>query len=112
MCEYHSVLHGRELRVEHEEHAAAQGATAARGMLGATAPHEEVPYFFSDLADWASLEYVGPALDWASEELTGSESDGAFAIDYLDAEGRLVACLSVGGAGDLDAARERLRAGV
>jgi 3-phenylpropionate/trans-cinnamate dioxygenase ferredoxin reductase subunit len=111
MCEYHSALHGRELRVEHEEHAAAQGATAARGMLGATAPHEEVPYFFSDLADWASLEYVGPALDWAREELTGSESDGAFAIDYLDAEGRLVACLSVGGAGDLDAARERLRAG-
>jgi 3-phenylpropionate/trans-cinnamate dioxygenase ferredoxin reductase subunit len=110
MCEYASVVHGRELRVEHEEHAAAQGVTAARGLLGGPVPHEEIPYFFSDLADWASLEYVGPALDWAREELTGSEADGAFAVDYLDGEGRLVACLSVGGAGDLDTARERLRA--
>jgi 3-phenylpropionate/trans-cinnamate dioxygenase ferredoxin reductase subunit len=111
MCEYVSVVHGRELRVEHEEHAAAQGRTAARGLLGRPVAHEEIPYFFSDLADWASLEYVGPALDWEREELTGSEAGGAFAIDYLDGEGRLVACLSVGGAGDLDAARERLRAG-
>ena len=33
-------------------------------MLGAAEPYREVPYFFSDLADWASLEYVGPAEDW------------------------------------------------
>ena len=62
MCEYDSVVHGRVVRIEHEEVAAAQGATAARNMLGADAPHDEVPYFFSDLSDWASLEYLGPAL--------------------------------------------------
>ena len=28
------------------------------------AQHDVVPYFFSDLADWASLEYVGPAREW------------------------------------------------
>ncbi len=33
-------------------------------MLGEAEPFREVPYFFSDLADWASLEYVGPATDW------------------------------------------------
>jgi 3-phenylpropionate/trans-cinnamate dioxygenase ferredoxin reductase component len=111
MCEYASALHGRALRVEHEDHAAEQGATAARGMLGQDAPHAAVPYFFSDLADWASLEYVGPALVWAREEVAGSEAGGAFAVDYLDGEDRLLARLSVGGAGDLDAARERLRDG-
>ena len=34
MCEYDSVVHGRRLRVEHEEVAAAQGRHAARAMLG------------------------------------------------------------------------------
>src|SRR4051812_4949685 len=62
ICEYDSVVHGRVMRIEHEEVAAAQGATAARNMLGADAPHDVVPYFFSDLADWAAIEYVGPAL--------------------------------------------------
>jgi 3-phenylpropionate/trans-cinnamate dioxygenase ferredoxin reductase subunit len=108
MCEYESVIHGRELRVEHEEHAAAQGATAARNMLGAGRPHDVVPYFFSDLADWASLEYVGPALDWAREELTGSVDDGRFGVSYLDAEGKVLAHLSVNGGGDIDSARERM----
>ena len=49
MCEYDSVVHGRVMRIEHEEVAAAQGATAARNMLGADVAHDEVPYFFSDL---------------------------------------------------------------
>ena len=43
-----------------------------------------MPYFFSDLADWASLEYVGPALSWDDEELEGSIDDGAFAIWYRE----------------------------
>ncbi|MCW2997348.1 MAG: oxidoreductase [Solirubrobacterales bacterium] len=108
MCEYASVVHGRELRIEHEEHAAAQGATVARVIMGSGEPHTEVPYFFSDLADWCSLEYVGPAADWAHEVLDGSVEDGAFSVTYLDAERRVVACLSVNGSGDLDAARGRI----
>ncbi|MCW3041168.1 MAG: oxidoreductase [Solirubrobacterales bacterium] len=111
MCEYASVVHGHALRVEHEEHAAAQGATAARGMLGGTDPHTEVPYFFSDLADWLSLEYVGPARDWDSEEVEGSVEDGAYAITYLDAQRKVLGYLSVGGAGDLDAARAAITSG-
>jgi NADPH-dependent 2,4-dienoyl-CoA reductase/sulfur reductase-like enzyme len=108
MCEYESVVHGRVVRIEHEEVAAAQGRTAARNMLGADAPHDEVPYFFSDLSDWASLEYVGPASSWDDEELEGSVDDGAFAIWYREG-GAVRAMLSVGGAGDLDAARAAIR---
>jgi 3-phenylpropionate/trans-cinnamate dioxygenase ferredoxin reductase subunit len=111
MCEYASVVHGHALRVEHEQHAAAQGASAARSMLGSTDPHTELPYFFSDLADWLSLEYVGPAKDWDSEVIDGSVEDGVYSVTYLDAERKVLACLSVGGGGDLDAARARIVSG-
>jgi len=108
MCEYDSVVHGRVMRIEHEEVAAAQGRTVARNMLGADVAHDEVPYFFSDLSDWASLEYVGPALSWDEEQVEGSVDDGAFAVWYRES-GRVRALLSVGGAGDLDHARDLIR---
>ncbi|MEA2255299.1 MAG: 3-phenylpropionate/trans-cinnamate dioxygenase ferredoxin reductase component [Solirubrobacteraceae bacterium] len=110
MCEYDSVVHGRPMRIEHEEVAAALGRTAARNLLGADVAHDEVPYFFSDLSDWASLEYVGPALQWDAEEVEGSVDDDAFAVWYRQ-DGAVRAMLSVGGAGDLDRARELIREG-
>ncbi len=110
ICEYDSVVHGRVVRIEHEEVAAAQGATAARNMLGADAPHDVVPYFFSDLSDWASLEYVGPAAAWDEEVVRGDVDGGAFAIWYLEG-GRVRAMLSVGGAGDVDRANELIASG-
>ncbi len=59
-CEYESVLHGRRMRIEHWEVARAQGKAAAAAVAGRPADFAEVPYFWSDLADWATLEYVGP----------------------------------------------------
>ena len=64
VCSYESVIHGRRLRIEHWDVALQQGQHAAKGMLGETEPYRVVPYFFSDLSDWASLEYVGPAEKW------------------------------------------------
>ena len=110
ICEYESVVHGRVVRIEHEEVAAAQGATAARNMLGADAPHDVVPYFFSDLSDWASLEYVGPAAAWDEEVVRGDVDGGAFAIWYLEG-GRVRAMLSVGGAGDVERANALIASG-
>ncbi|HEY1356119.1 MAG TPA: NAD(P)/FAD-dependent oxidoreductase, partial [Solirubrobacterales bacterium] len=63
-CNYESVVHGRRLRVEHWDVAMQQGIAAAGNMLGDQRDYDVVPYFFSDLADWASLEYVGPAYEW------------------------------------------------
>ncbi len=108
ICEYDSVVHGRMVRIEHFQVAADHGATAARNMLGADSAHDVVPYFWSDLSDWTTLEYVGPALAWDEEVLDGSPDEDKFAIRYLQ-EGRLVACLSVGGHADLDAAGAELR---
>jgi 3-phenylpropionate/trans-cinnamate dioxygenase ferredoxin reductase subunit len=110
ICEYDSVVHGRVMRIEHEEVAAAQGATAARNMLGADAPHDVVPYFFSDLSDWAAIEYVGPALSWDEEVVRGDIDSGPFAVWYLE-EGRVRAALSVDGAADLDRARALIASG-
>jgi 3-phenylpropionate/trans-cinnamate dioxygenase ferredoxin reductase subunit len=109
MAEYESVVHGRRVRIEHEEVAAAHGRTVARNMLGADAAHDEVPYFFSDLADWAFLEYVGPAHGWDDEVVEGDVASGQFAIAYRR-DGRDVAYLSANGHGDLDAARARISA--
>jgi 3-phenylpropionate/trans-cinnamate dioxygenase ferredoxin reductase component len=110
ICEYDSVVHGRVMRIEHEEVAVAQGATAARNMLGADVPHAVVPYFFSDLSDWASLEYVGPALTSDAEVVRGSIDDGTFAVWYLEGD-RVRAMLSVNGGGDVDRANELVASG-
>lgn len=111
VCEYASVVHGgRRIRVEHTEHATAQGAFAARAMLGAQEPYTEVPYFFSDLADWASLEYVGPAQTWDEEVVTGALQDGTFGVWYLE-HGHVRGALSVGGGLDLDRARALISSG-
>lgn len=110
VCEYYSVAHGRQLRVEHERHAAAQGVTAAQNMIGAGRDHVDVPYFWTDIADWARLEYVGAARHWDEEVVTGSPEDGAFTVWYFDG-GRLVAALTNGRSDDLDLARSILTAG-
>ncbi|MFI5009681.1 MAG: NAD(P)/FAD-dependent oxidoreductase [Solirubrobacterales bacterium] len=107
---YDSVVHGRRIRVEHWDVAFNHGKTAALNMLGAERPHTEVPYFFSDLADWASLEYVGPAREWDEEIVRGSLEEGSFLVWYLK-DGRVVGALSVGRSDDLDHARRLIVAG-
>ena len=104
ICEYDSVIHGRRLRIEHEEVAIGQGRHVARAMLGADEPYAEIPYFWSDLADWATLEYVGPAAAWDEELVRGDPAAGSFSVFYVDG-GRVVAALAVGRGEDLDAAR-------
>ncbi len=108
-CSYESVVHGRRLRVEHWDVAMQQGMHVARNMLGADAEYDVVPYFFSDLADWVSLEYVGPAVEWEEEIWRGDRDEGEFSLWYLRG-GRVAGCLSVGRPEDLAEAR-RLLAG-
>ena len=108
ICEYDSVIHGRHLRVEHWDVAFNQGKTAALNMLGRDVPHDAVPYFFSDLADWASMEYVGPGS--GEPVVRGSLDDGDFTAFYVDA-GTVTAALTVGRSDDLEHARRVDRRG-
>jgi 3-phenylpropionate/trans-cinnamate dioxygenase ferredoxin reductase subunit len=110
VAEYESVVHGgRRMRIEHWDVAFNQGKTAALNMLGRKQPHDVVPYFFSDLSDWASLEYVGPAQEWDQEIVRGSPEEGEFIIFYMQ-EGRVAGALSVGRSDDLEHARRLLAA--
>lgn len=111
IAEYESVVHGgQHLRIEHWDVAFNQGKTAALNLLGRDQPHDVVPYFFSDLADWASLEYIGPAYEWGQEIVRGSIDQGEFTIFYLDG-GRVAGALSVGRSDDLEDAKRLLIAG-
>ena len=110
VCSYDSVVHGRRLRVEHWDVALQQGQHAAHGLMGEGEPYRAVPYFFSDLADWTSLEYVGPAERWDEIVWRGDRDAGEFSAWYLEG-GRVVAALTVGRSEDLAHARRLLESG-
>ncbi|MEZ5075232.1 MAG: FAD-dependent oxidoreductase [Solirubrobacterales bacterium] len=109
-CNYESELHGRRVRFEHWDVALQQGRHAARGLLGDKSPYRVVPYFFSDLADWATLEYIGGASDWDEVLWRGDSDADGFSVWYLSSD-RLVAALSVGRPEDLLPARRLIEAG-
>ncbi|HEU4658562.1 MAG TPA: FAD-dependent oxidoreductase [Capillimicrobium sp.] len=112
MCEWDSVLHRGPARVEHWELAVAHGRTVAAGMAGEPVEHAVVPYFWSDVGDWATSEFVGVAgADaWEQEVLRGSLADGAFSVFGLRG-GRVVGAVSVGRGEDLDEARRLIASG-
>src|SRR5260221_366419 len=110
-CSYDSVVHGRRIRVEHWDVAMQQGMHAAGNMLGEDRDYDVVPYFFSDLADWASLEYVGPAAKWDEEIWRGDREGGEVSVWYLK-DGKGAGALSVGRSEDLAEARRLLPDGV
>jgi 3-phenylpropionate/trans-cinnamate dioxygenase ferredoxin reductase component len=111
VCSYESRVHGRRLRVEHWDVAMQQGMHAARGLMGESVPYEVVPYFFSDLADWVGLEYVGPATDWDELVWRGDRDAGEFAVFYLK-DGKVAGALTVEKSEDLAHARTLLADGV
>jgi 3-phenylpropionate/trans-cinnamate dioxygenase ferredoxin reductase subunit len=106
VAEYESPLHGGAALVEHFEVAAEHGTVAAQNMLGAGREFDTVPYFWSDLADWGSLEYVGVGLGDAV--IRGSLDAGDFTAFYVDGA-RVVGAVTSGRGGDLDHARRLIR---
>jgi 3-phenylpropionate/trans-cinnamate dioxygenase ferredoxin reductase component len=99
ICEYDSPIHGAPMRIEHWDVAFNQGKTAALNMLGRGVEHDVVPYFFSDLADWVSMEYVGPGS--GDVVVRGSMEQHDFTAFYID-DGRVAAALTVGRSDDLE----------
>ena len=69
-----------------------------------------MPYFFSDLADWASLEYVGPADEWDEVVFRGDLDAGEFSAWYLHG-GAVKGALAVGRSEDLVHARTLIETG-
>ncbi len=111
VCSYVNTALGRRLRNEHWDVSMQQGMHAAKNMLGAGEDYDVVPYFFSDLADWASLEYIGPAKEPDEVIFRGEIGDGEFSTWYLK-DGKVAGCLSVERSEDLAEARRMLAEGV
>ncbi len=111
IAEYESVVHGgRRMRIEHWDVARSQGRyVGARiaGAIGELQPYDEVPYFFSQLGDWAFMRYVGPGMG-DDVVIRGSMDDGSFSAVYVGDDGELLALLAVDHDDDLDAARKLL----
>ena len=108
IAEYDSVVHDRRLRIEHWDVAFNQGKYAALNMLGQKQEYDVVPYFWSDLADWTGMEYVGPAADWDEIWIRGSIAEGNFTAFYVKGA-RLAAALAVGRSDDLAVAARLLK---
>jgi 3-phenylpropionate/trans-cinnamate dioxygenase ferredoxin reductase subunit len=108
VAEWDSALHGGPALVEHFEVAVEHGRVAAQNMLaGGSGPEfDTVPYFWSDLGDWATIEYVGVGVGEAL--IRGSLDDGSFTAFYLDGA-RVVGAATVGRPDDLDHARRLIR---
>jgi 3-phenylpropionate/trans-cinnamate dioxygenase ferredoxin reductase subunit len=105
VAEWESELHGGSARVEHFEVAVGHGRVAALNMMGGSAAFDDVPYFWSDLGDWATLEYVGVGIGSGEPVVRGSLDDDSFTAFYVDGA-RVVGAATVGRPGDLDYARE------
>jgi 3-phenylpropionate/trans-cinnamate dioxygenase ferredoxin reductase subunit len=112
VAEYQSVIHGRRLRIEHWDVALNHGGYIGRSWAATEdGPYTVVPYFFSDIADWTWMEYVGPAGRDDRVEVRGSMADDDFVAYYSDADGKLTCCLAVNRSDDLNAARELIAEG-
>jgi 3-phenylpropionate/trans-cinnamate dioxygenase ferredoxin reductase subunit len=94
-------IYGR-VRVEHYNNAERQGRAAARSMLGATEPYDDLLSFWSDQYEDA-LEYVGYAPHWDQFVVRGSLEQRRFIGFYLaDGTVRAVMGLNRGGDPELD----------
>jgi 3-phenylpropionate/trans-cinnamate dioxygenase ferredoxin reductase component len=99
-----------ELRVEHEDHAKRHGRRVGANMAGAHMPYNHLPFFYSDLFD-LGYEAVGE-LDSRLDTLADwSDIHGEGTITYLDGARRPRGVLLWNRFGQVDAARELLRAG-
>jgi 3-phenylpropionate/trans-cinnamate dioxygenase ferredoxin reductase subunit len=110
VARFPAAMLGGELRVEHEDHAKSHGRQVGANMAGADEPYEHLPFFYSDLFD-LGYEAVGE-LDPGLDTLGDWSDPGAEAtIYYLDREHRPRGVLLWNRFGQVDAARELIRAG-
>jgi NADPH-dependent 2,4-dienoyl-CoA reductase/sulfur reductase-like enzyme len=110
VARFPSAILGGELRVEHEDHAKSHGRQVGANMAGAGKPYDHLPFFYSDLFD-LGYEAVGE-LDSHLDIVTDwSELSAGAAIYYVDSERRPRGILLWNLFGQVDAARELIRAG-
>ena len=101
---------GRELRVEHEDHAKSHGRQVGRNMAGADEPYDHLPFFYSDLFE-LGYEAVGELDSRLETRAEWAEPHRKGVVAYVDADGRPRGFLLWDVWGKVDAATELIRAG-
>ncbi|MDQ3864185.1 MAG: FAD-dependent oxidoreductase [Actinomycetota bacterium] len=104
---YHPVF-GRHFRVEHWQNALKHGEAAARSMLGAGEPYQEIPWFWSDQYEH-NLQYAGFHRDWDDLVVRGSMESRSFVAFYRKDE-RVPAAVAVNRGRDLRRSMPLIRA--
>jgi NADPH-dependent 2,4-dienoyl-CoA reductase/sulfur reductase-like enzyme len=105
-----AAMLGGELRVEHEDHAKSHGRRVGANMAGADEPYDHLPFFYSDLFD-LGYEAVGELDSRLDLLVDGDELTGEGTVYYLDGTRRPRGVLLWNRFGQVDAARELIRAG-
>jgi 3-phenylpropionate/trans-cinnamate dioxygenase ferredoxin reductase subunit len=83
-------------------------ASSDSAAAGTASVADLVPYFWSDLSDWGTIEYVGVGVGQAV--VRGSLEDGSFTAFYsVEGDDRLVGAATVARPDDLDHARRLIR---
>jgi NADPH-dependent 2,4-dienoyl-CoA reductase/sulfur reductase-like enzyme len=110
---YFSERYGKHIRVEHWDNALRGPATVVDNVLGGSAEHDPVPYFWSEQFG-RMVQYVGrhspsaPAAD--TMVVRGDLAEAAWSVCWLDASSRLTAVLAVGKPRDLAQGRKLITA--
>jgi NADPH-dependent 2,4-dienoyl-CoA reductase/sulfur reductase-like enzyme len=89
-------LYEKHLRIEHWDHAARQGAAAARTLLagpGKGDPYSEVPYFWSDQYD-VKLQMYGVPRDYDTIQVIEGDADSWHFVAAYGRGGRTIAAVS------------------
>jgi NADPH-dependent 2,4-dienoyl-CoA reductase/sulfur reductase-like enzyme len=89
-------LYETHLRIEHWDHAARQGAAAARNLLagpGQGEPYSEVPYFWSDQYD-VKLQMFGVPRDYDTIKVIEGDADSWHFVAAYGRSGRTIAAVS------------------
>ncbi|HWE26721.1 MAG TPA: FAD-dependent oxidoreductase [Polyangia bacterium] len=93
LARYPDARTNKPIRVEHWVVAERQGQTAARNMLGAKEPFDDVPFFWSMHYD-VCINYVGHAETWDRIELDGSPAQKDCAARFYEGQ-ELVALATI-----------------
>jgi len=79
------AFYGERVRVEHWDNAINQAPVAARSMLGQSAIHDHVPYFFSDQYD-VGMEYSGYPRLWDRVVFRGDPATREFIAFWMQGD--------------------------
>ena len=110
VARFPSTVLGKDIRVEHEDHANSHGRAVGANMAGADEPYTHLPFFYSDLFE-LGYEAVGE-VD-SRRETAGRMGDPLRkgVVGYLGEGGRPRGFLLVDTWGKIDAATDLIAAG-